>query len=91
MDDFAVDEVVVGTFEVWQFEPAQLANRGVERFTARATALAAPLAAQVAHRAQHLRPVEPLALTVLAKTHGPIMPRYARRGAPRASAPPMMC
>ena len=87
MNDLAVDDVVVRPFEVRQFEPAQFANRGVERFAAGATALAAPLAAQGAQRAQHLRAVEPLTLTVLAKTHGPIMPRYAQRSASVAPAP----
>ena len=78
MNHLAADDVVVRAFEVRQFEPAQLANRGVERFAARTATLAAPLAAQGAQRAEHLRAVEPLTLTVIAKTHGPIMPRYVR-------------
>ena len=70
MNDLAVDDVVVRTFEVRQFEAAQLANRGVERFAPRAATLAAPLAAQRPQRAQYLRAVEPLTLTMLAETHG---------------------
>ena len=81
MDYLAVDDVVVGTIEVRQSEPAQFANGGVERLAARTATLAAPLPAQCAQCAQHLRAVEPLTLTVLAKTHGPIMTRYVHRGA----------
>jgi hypothetical protein len=71
MNCLAVGDVVAGSFEVRQFEPAQFANRRVERLAPRATALAAPLATEGAQRAQHLRAVEPLPLTVLAKTHAP--------------------
>jgi len=91
MNCLAVSDVVVGSFEVRQFEPAQLANRSVERLAPRATALAAPLAAEGAQLAEHLRAVEPLTLTVLAKTHGPIMPRDVQHGARGAGARPMMC
>ena len=70
MDDFAIHDVVVRPFEVRQFETPQLADRRVERLTARFASRGAPLPPQCPQRPQHLSAVEPLPLTVLTKAHG---------------------
>ena len=82
----ATDDVVVRSFEVRQFEAAQFPDRGVDRFAPRTTALGAPLASQGAQHAQHLRPIEPLTLTVLAKAHGSSCHGYGTRAAHRGGA-----
>ena len=71
VDDLAIHDVVVRPLEVRQLEAPQLADRRVERLTARSPSRGAPLPPQPTQRAQHLRAVEPLPLTVLTKAHGP--------------------
>ena len=76
MDDFAVGDLVVEPLEVRQLEPADGANRRIQRlarcpFLPRST----KRTTQRTQRPQHLRPIEALTLTVLAKAHDQIMPR----------------
>ncbi len=76
MDDLAVGDLVVEPLEVRQLEAAHRPDRRVQRLAGRRPA---PLSANVRRSArsvpQHLCPIVPLTLAVLAKAHDRIMPR----------------